>query len=119
LTTDFSFARFAFSLVMHEVGHNLGLLHSSEGSDVYGDISGYMGYASSAVNTPHKCFNGFHSWQLGWYLDRQTEVFASSSPRLIAIAATVDYNLATSQQPVLVKVGEYYLQYNVSRELRA
>eukprot|EP00798_Chlamydomonas_sp_ICE-L_P021703 gene21703-28727_t len=47
--------------VFHELGHNLGLLHSSRGSDLYGDASCIMG---SAVGI--RCFNAPQSWALGW-----------------------------------------------------
>jgi hypothetical protein len=100
--------------VMHEMGHNLGLLHSGEKGNDYGDVSGYMGYGQRDETTPRKCFNGLHSWQLQWYSDRHAEFDASTGAQLVNIAATVDYDLASPQQPVIIKVGEYYLQYNVS-----
>mmetsp|Transcript_16814 Transcript_16814/g.34632 ORF Transcript_16814/g.34632 Transcript_16814/m.34632 type:complete len:107 (+) Transcript_16814:1-321(+) len=49
-------------VTMHEVGHNLGLQHSGEGSEEYGDASGFMGY--SATHNPSMCYNAANhpSW---------------------------------------------------------
>jgi hypothetical protein len=40
------------SAVSHEIGHNLGLGHSREGKEEYGDRSGLMGYSSGEVGGP-------------------------------------------------------------------
>jgi len=50
---------------MHEVGHNLGLQHSGQGHEEYGDSSGYMGYADAM--DPLMCYNAVNNYQLGWY----------------------------------------------------
>jgi len=50
---------------MHEVGHNLGLQHSGQGHEEYGDSSGYMGY--SDATDPLMCYNAVNNYQLGWY----------------------------------------------------
>jgi hypothetical protein len=34
---------------------------AGEGSEVYGDESGYMGYGYASATTPKKCFNGYKS----------------------------------------------------------
>ena len=54
---------------MHEVGHNLGLGHSGEGTSEYADESCIMGQGFSETGPLH-CFNGAKSWQLGWYASR-------------------------------------------------
>lgn len=41
--------------VMHELGHNLGLHHSGQSGNEYGDQSGYMGYASTTIGGPAMC----------------------------------------------------------------
>ena len=46
------------SAQMHEVGHNLGLAHSGEGTNEYADNSGMMGYSYSQDEGPKMCFNG-------------------------------------------------------------
>jgi len=50
---------------MHEVGHNLGLMHSGEGKEEYGDASGYMGYSPNM--DVRMCYNSVNNYQLGWY----------------------------------------------------
>eukprot|EP00535_Pseudo-nitzschia_heimii_P001497 CAMPEP_0197184478 /NCGR_PEP_ID=MMETSP1423-20130617/9973_1 /TAXON_ID=476441 /ORGANISM="Pseudo-nitzschia heimii, Strain UNC1101" /LENGTH=802 /DNA_ID=CAMNT_0042635295 /DNA_START=70 /DNA_END=2478 /DNA_ORIENTATION=- len=50
---------------MHEVGHNLGLQHSGQDHEEYGDSSGYMGYSSAF--DPVMCYNAVNNYQLGWY----------------------------------------------------
>ncbi|KAI2498223.1 Gametolysin peptidase M11 [Fragilaria crotonensis] len=64
---------------MHELGHNLNLAHSSEGSSAYGDQSGLMGYSYSVDETPKMCFNGANTWQLGWFPSFHVDIpFANS-----------------------------------------
>lgn len=62
------------SAQMHEVGHNLGLGHSNEGEEVYGDQSSMMGYSYDNDDGPKMCFNPAKGYQLGWY-ERQKLTF--------------------------------------------
>lgn len=48
------------SIYFHELGHNLGLMHSSLGDKEYGDSSCAMGISKNV------CFNSAHQWMLGW-----------------------------------------------------
>jgi len=91
----------------------LGLIHSGEDSEVYGDETGYMGYGEKSETSPLKCFNGFKNYQLGWYSDRTVTV-DPSQPHRFSLAAFVDYDDSTSvdKHPVLLKVGDYFIQYN-------
>ncbi len=57
---------FFFNLIT-EIGHNIGLAHSGEGSDSYGDRTGMMGYSYTQDDGPEMCFNAPKNWQLGWY----------------------------------------------------
>jgi hypothetical protein len=55
----------------HETGHNLKLPHSSQGSNAYGDETGFMGFSYSEDDGPRECYNTVKNWLLGWYEDRQ------------------------------------------------
>ncbi|OEU21581.1 hypothetical protein FRACYDRAFT_235207 [Fragilariopsis cylindrus CCMP1102] len=60
------------SAQVHEVGHNLGLAHSGEGTGTgvnkdYGDTTGMMGFSYNSDDGPKKCFNAAKNYQLGWY----------------------------------------------------
>merc|ERR1712194_146552 len=59
------------SAQMHEVGHNLGLGHSNQGSQAYGDQSGMMGFSYNKDDGPKMCFNAAKNFQLGWYGNQQ------------------------------------------------
>ncbi|KAI2504196.1 Gametolysin peptidase M11 [Fragilaria crotonensis] len=76
--------------LLHELGHNLNLAHSSEGSTEYGDQSGLMGYSYGNDDGPIMCFNGPKTWQLGWFseyhVDLSTATGISWSGNLIGFA---------------------------------
>lgn len=55
---------------VHELGHNLGLGHSGEHGNRYGDYTCMQGSPYVAKT----CFNGAKSWRLGWYEDRHAVV---------------------------------------------
>jgi len=54
------------TIVIHELGHNLGFDHSSYKKEEYGDEVGVMGYGNT-MDDDRKCFNAVKSWELGWY----------------------------------------------------
>jgi hypothetical protein len=54
---------------MHEVGHNLGMGHSGENGEEYGDEACIMG-GGLEESGPLICYNGAKSWQMGWYASR-------------------------------------------------
>mmetsp|Transcript_102105 Transcript_102105/g.152975 ORF Transcript_102105/g.152975 Transcript_102105/m.152975 type:complete len:595 (-) Transcript_102105:1149-2933(-) len=58
---------------MHEIGHNLGMSHSGQGEQTYGDRSCYMGaaFAGNPKNAPAMCFNAAKSWYTRWYPMRE------------------------------------------------
>ncbi|CAJ1937780.1 unnamed protein product [Cylindrotheca closterium] len=105
---------------IHELGHNWGLQHASEGSVVYGDLTGAMGSTSGAgddvAEGNRMCFNGAHSWQLGWYTPYNLEidplmtnfdgtlVGADRVPNVLA-GENVVLKLANPQE-------DYYLMFN-------
>jgi len=59
------------SAQVHEVGHNLGMSHSNEGTETYGDTTGMMGFSYNSDDSPQKCFNAAKAYQLGWYTLQQ------------------------------------------------
>ena len=50
--------------IMHEVGHNSGLLHSNDEVS-YGDGTCLMGQSPTKVDGACVCFNSEKSWHLG------------------------------------------------------
>ncbi len=104
---------------MHEVGHNLGLEHSGEGGDQYGDTSGYMG--STSQNDDHSmCFNAAKSFQLGWYNDKSLSfnpLNQNNPVRRVTLNGVVDYGknpnaLITVRLEETNKASDYYIGYN-------
>lgn len=69
-----------------------------------------------AVDWPKKCFNGRENWALDWYEDRTTELELIDAGHLIKVASFVDYNRTDDDQSVIVKVGDFYLQYNTAKD---
>ena len=100
---------------MHEVGHNLGLGHSNEGAEEYGDESCIMGGGFPEIGA-RICYNGAKSWQLGWYASRN-QVFNVAdgvwSGRLIGLVDYANANDSTSK--VILKLPnsiDYYVMFN-------
>jgi len=62
------------STLIHELGHNLGHLHSGMGSDQYGDESCTMGYGDDDDEGPVMCFNAAKSWYTNWYSKRHANL---------------------------------------------
>jgi hypothetical protein len=101
-----------------QVGHNLGLLHSSQGDQEYDDVTGMMGFSIYQEYGPRSCFNARKNWHLGWFDDRSidlTDSIKTSSwgGRLVAF---VDYNVTAPGDVVLIQVGNLFLQYNRARD---
>ncbi|KAL7457308.1 hypothetical protein ACHAWC_008828, partial [Mediolabrus comicus] len=67
------------SAQLHEIGHNIGLAHSNEGTTAYADQSGMMGYSYSGESTPRMCFNAAKNYQLGWYSDKTKVISPGAS----------------------------------------
>jgi Gametolysin peptidase M11 len=107
----------SISGTVHELGHTLGLLHSSANGVAYADRSGYMGSGYPSSTYPRKGFNGYNSWVLGWYSDRHVTVYPTKfGNRLVKIASFVDYPLASTTEYVVVNLSnKYYLQYNTQK----
>jgi hypothetical protein len=73
INTHFVSISFFFNFIT-EIGHNIGLAHSGEDSDSYGDRTGMMGYSYNYDDGPEMCFNAPKNWQLGWYPLGELEV---------------------------------------------
>jgi hypothetical protein len=99
------------SAQVHEVGHNMNLDHSNDHGE-YGDGTSMMGYSYGYDDLPSMCFDGAKHWVLGWYDDRKLEVDPSQGTWVGNVVAFVDYELATGYDNILLKVGNYYIQYN-------
>merc|ERR1712176_336542 len=52
---------------LHEMGHNIGLAHSGEGSNEYADNSGMMGYSYRQDEGPIMCYNAVKMFKLNWF----------------------------------------------------
>lgn len=99
------------SATMHEVGHNIGFLHSNEDGP-YGDISGYMGPSYGTPGWPRLCFNAHKNWQSGWFEDRVVTVDPNAGLWYGKLATFVDYSLTSPGENVVIQVGALYLQFN-------
>ena len=75
-----------------------------------------MGFSAGIVGFPASCFNANKHFFLGWYNDRTILLNMKDSWRG-PVFAFVDYDKTSSEQAVIVKVGNHiYLQYNRARE---
>lgn len=98
------------STQVHEVGHNLGLAHSGEGSNAYGDQSGMMGFSYDADDAPNMCFNPAKNYQLGWYIEQQKFL----NPLTDILAKTGDNS--NSREYILNGVNDFQFGKNGSQD---
>jgi hypothetical protein len=106
--------------LMHEMGHNLGLLHSNQNNVEYMDFTSYMSYGDASPYYPRKSFNGANNAQFGWYSDRQITVDPSQGGQVITLATFVDYGKSNKNDPVLIQIGtDVFLQYNRAKAFNA
>ena len=100
---------------MHEVGHNMGMSHSTENGEEYGDESCIMGGGS-----PPTCFNGAKSWQMGWYNSRSYDYNIENGIWKGRLIGQVDYsnpNDITSKvvlklSPGSISSPDYFVMFN-------
>jgi hypothetical protein len=111
---------------MHEIGHNLNLGHSNQGTEKYGDQSGMMGYSYRMSEAPKMCFNAAKNWQLGWYDDKTVSFSPGSSgwgyEQTFSIGSLVDYDPdSRNNLHVLIEIPQprlrinYYIGFNAAK----
>ena len=107
----------SLSGTMHELGHTMGLLHAQANGVEYADRSGYMGSGYTSSTSPRKGFEGYNSWQFGWYSDRHFIIYPKTDgSRLVKVASFVDYKKAATDEYVVLNINDqYYLMYNTQK----
>ena len=111
--------------MMHELGHTMGLAHSGEGTDKYGDRTSNMAKSSRSETTPQRCFDGRNNHVLGWYDDRELVIDPLKTRRsTVTLAGFVDYATTPNNEKVLITLkddsvdygrttaGKIFVQYN-------
>ena len=115
------------SAQLHEVGHNLNLAHSGEGSNEYADQSSMMGFSYSSDETPEMCFNAPKNFQLGWFPDREVTLSPSTyswAGRLYGIA---NYDVTSSTEKMMIRMedsnvnsgSDIYVSFNAQNGINA
>lgn len=104
---------------------NFGLKHAGEGSDEYGDVVGAMGgglrndEGNSSGN--RKCYNGPHSWHMGWYSNRHLSIDNDATyPRTVTLTGLASWTpnpgptviLRIKDDTGIFQGAGYYIMYN-------
>jgi Gametolysin peptidase M11 len=106
------------SVIMHELGHNLNLNHAGYNGQEYADVTAMMGQSTAEVGAPLSCYNANNHWTLQWYGTERIDVNPGSGAQTVQVAAFVD-SVRSNGATVLVKVNNYFLQYNRAKDFNA
>lgn len=100
------------SLIMHEVGHNLGLGHSTALGREYGDTACIMGSSNTA------CFNAPQAWRLRWREPVETvragDILQSASRTLTLASGQSQTNNFVLLNGVPNDGQSYFISYRLS-----
>lgn len=84
------------AMVMHELSHDLGLLHSNDEFS-YGDGTRLIGALPTKADSPHMCYNSAKSWQLRWCDDSNLILNAEEiNDDIHQLVTTSEHNLIAS-----------------------
>jgi len=86
----------SLSALAHELGHNWNLNHAGEGTLLYDDTTGYLGWGDGRQDYPQSCYNAQKNWALGWYNDRSLALEIAPSNHQALDAATTTLATTTS-----------------------
>jgi len=100
---------------MHEIGHNLGLSHSSEDGAEYGNNSCMMGKSYARDDGPLMCYGAPKAWELGWYETKRVEISTGNPTYVGELAGYIEDINDAQVPPMLIKIDvdsthvDYYL----------
>lgn len=99
-----------FNVLMHELGHNNGLMHSNLPAVEYGDSSCTMGVS------PQVCFNAAQSWRLGWHTPQATLYVSALSTALTQSLSPLTYIIKCQQtnQNSILLIMDSSIAYTIS-----
>lgn len=110
LTLSFRWCEYPSSN-LHEIGHNLNLAHSGEGTNEYDDRTGFMGY-SYASDEQKMCYNNAKNWQLNWFTGAY-KTLTLNTDYVGPIKGQINYDVSgVTQTPIVVKVANFYIGFN-------
>jgi hypothetical protein len=65
------------------------------------------------------CYNAANHWALNWYIDGRLDLDPPQIPVTVKVAAFVDFQERSSDEYVLLKTGNLYMQYNRAKDYNA